>query len=147
MANNEDIDFGQMSEALNDKLDRDGRNVDTVSGADVVIEYQLPTADNNYTWYRLYKSGWVEQGGISEIPSRINSGESQTTIIFPKSMSNSSYSAQMTFQNGGAFYANSQLTFRDKSTSNVKLEFYVNATGTTGTFPVCWEVKGMSAQS
>ena len=30
---------------------------------DFVIESQLPTAENNYTWYRKYKSGWVEQGG------------------------------------------------------------------------------------
>ena len=30
---------------------------------DYVIETQLPTSDNNYTWYRKYASGWVEQGG------------------------------------------------------------------------------------
>ena len=33
--------------------------------ADYVIHYQKPTAENNYTWYRLYKSGWVEQGGLA----------------------------------------------------------------------------------
>ena len=32
--------------------------------ADYVIEYQTPTAENDYTWYRKYKSGWIEQGGI-----------------------------------------------------------------------------------
>lgn len=31
--------------------------------ADYVIETQIPTAENDYTWYRKYKSGWVEQGG------------------------------------------------------------------------------------
>ncbi|MDE6481581.1 MAG: hypothetical protein K2L25_02045 [Alphaproteobacteria bacterium] len=31
--------------------------------ADYVIETQTPTAANNYTWYRKYKSGWIEQGG------------------------------------------------------------------------------------
>ena len=59
-----DIDIGAISEALNDKTDRDMRNVDNTAGADAVIEYQAPTAGNNYTWYRKYKSGWVEQGGI-----------------------------------------------------------------------------------
>ena len=59
-----DIDFGQLSEALNDKSDRDLRNVDTTAKADAVIDYQEPTAENNYTWYRLYKSGWVEQGAF-----------------------------------------------------------------------------------
>ena len=33
------------------------------SDVDLVIESQLPTSDNGYTWYRKYKSGWVEQGG------------------------------------------------------------------------------------
>ena len=59
------IELGGITESLNDKTDRDMQNVDTISGADAVIEYQVPTADNGYTWYRKYKSGWVEQGGIA----------------------------------------------------------------------------------
>lgn len=31
--------------------------------ADFVVAFQAPTAENNYTWYRKYKSGWVEMGG------------------------------------------------------------------------------------
>lgn len=31
---------------------------------DYVVESQSPSAQNNYTWYRKYKSGWVEQGGL-----------------------------------------------------------------------------------
>ena len=34
-----------------------------IVNADYVVESQLPTAENNYTWYRKYKSGWAEQGG------------------------------------------------------------------------------------
>ncbi len=30
---------------------------------DYVVAWQMPTAENNNTWYRKYKSGWVEQGG------------------------------------------------------------------------------------
>lgn len=32
---------------------------------DFVVAAQAPTAENNYTWYRKYKSGWVEQGGYA----------------------------------------------------------------------------------
>lgn len=44
---------------------------------DYVIEWQSPTANNNYTWYRKYKSDWVEMGGafhrrIQSIRSRIS---------------------------------------------------------------------------
>ena len=59
-----EINVGYISEALNDKSDRDLMNVDNTAGADAVIAYQLPTAQNNYPWYRKYKSGWVEQGGV-----------------------------------------------------------------------------------
>lgn len=31
--------------------------------ADYVVAWQMPTSNNNYTWYRKYKSGWLEQGG------------------------------------------------------------------------------------
>lgn len=31
---------------------------------DYVVESQEPTEANGYTWYRKYKSGWVEQGGF-----------------------------------------------------------------------------------
>ena len=54
-----------------------------IANADYVVESQLPTAENNYTWYRKYKSGWVEQGG--EITTNIN------TVILPVAMANNHY--------------------------------------------------------
>lgn len=39
-------------------------NTRTNGMIDYVIESQAPTSANNYTWYRKYKSGWVEQGGV-----------------------------------------------------------------------------------
>lgn len=50
---------------------------------DYVIETQLPTAENSYTWYRKYKSGWVEQGGETT--------EKSDTVILPISMADSNY--------------------------------------------------------
>ena len=80
-----DINIGEITEALNDKSDRDMRNVDNTAGADAVIEYQVPTADNNYTWYRKYKSGWVEQGGyVTNAP---------VTINLPVEMADTNYTA------------------------------------------------------
>ena len=57
-----DINFGAISEALNEKTDRDLKNVAVGGGADAVIDFQIPTAENSYTWYRKYASGWVECG-------------------------------------------------------------------------------------
>lgn len=39
-------------------------DIPNLNSIDYVIEYQSPDAGNNYTWYRKYKSGWVEQGGV-----------------------------------------------------------------------------------
>lgn len=87
-----DIDFGQISEALNDKSDRDLRNVDTTAKADAVIDYQEPTAENGYTWYRKYKSGWVEQGGQKTLSSNTDS----TTQNLPIAMLNTNYQVVLT---------------------------------------------------
>lgn len=59
---------------------------DALNGADYVIAWQTPTAENNYTWYRKYKSGWVEQGGIVK---RAQSNDIQ--INFPVCMDNTNY--------------------------------------------------------
>lgn len=60
--------------------------ITTLQGYDYVIESQLPTADNNYTWYRKYKSGWVEQGGI--VPQQTSN---DYLIVFPIEMSDTNY--------------------------------------------------------
>lgn len=47
-----------------------------------VIEFQAPTAGNNYTWYRKYADGWVEQGGVAP---------ANTTVTLPIQMQNINY--------------------------------------------------------
>lgn len=54
--------------------------------SDYVIESQEPTPANGYTWYRKYKSGWVEQGGFVE-----KSQTDNNTVTFPKPMANADY--------------------------------------------------------
>ena len=54
-------------------------NMDT---ADYVIASQEPTAANGLTWYRKYKSGWVEQGGHIF---------GSSSVTFPIPMKNNDY--------------------------------------------------------
>jgi hypothetical protein len=65
--------------------------VPDLSTADYVIKLQAPTADNNYTWYRKYKSGWVEQGGYVS-----TANDTFVTITLPIEMSNTAYQVQKT---------------------------------------------------
>lgn len=129
-----DIDFGQLSEALNDKSDRDLRNVDTTAKADAVIDYQEPTAANNYTWYRKYKSGWVEQGG-SGVAGNI-------TITLPIPMADDHYTATMP---GTTTYSSTAGIGADaivitKTTTTIKYGV-MSAFG----FTFDWQVSGIAA--
>jgi hypothetical protein len=80
------FNMGIFSELANSKVDLDLRNVD-LSKTDILIEYQEPTAANSFTWYRLYASGWVAQGG------HINfTGSDYTaTVVLPIIMADTNY--------------------------------------------------------
>ena len=59
--NQEQMDWSAWASSLAGKANIDLSN--TPSNIDYVIEEQLPTADNGYTWYKKYRSGLIEQGG------------------------------------------------------------------------------------
>lgn len=128
-----DIDVGQLSEAINDKMDRDAHNVESPSA--VVIETQKPTSANNYTWYRKYSDGWVEQGGVVTLNGAISA--TNKIINFPITMADTEY-----YSNGA-------------SDANVAVNVYVGWQHTTymtigtnsgsNTGKTRWEVKGKYA--
>ena len=129
-----DINIGAITETLNDKLDRDLRNVDTTTGADVVIDYQAPTAENGYTWYRKYKSGWVEQGGQSS-----NSNNSGVLVTLAVAMASTDYTILVAPVNG-AGYGTSGYGGDNRTTTTFKV--YCNNNGGR---PSWWVVCGMAA--
>ena len=84
------IDVNQLSNALQQKVDLPAGK--SQADIDYVVESQAPTADNNYTWYRKYKSGWIEQGGIWTGDITIQSGhENYATITLPCTMNSTNY--------------------------------------------------------
>lgn len=74
-------------------------NIADIAG-DWVVESQLPTAENNYTWYRKYKSGWLEMGGslsgrsvtfpaeFAQIPTLVFGNYSSSTTNTPQNAYN-----------------------------------------------------------
>lgn len=103
---------------------------------DTVVEYQKPTAENNYTWYRLYASGWVEQGGILVVAS------SGVAITLPIVMANNTYGCLAT-------------AISDISVDGVGLQMYGRTTtlfylrnknyGSSLSIGATWQVSGMAA--
>ena len=63
-----------------------------------VIEFQEPTAQNNYMWYRLYDDGWVEQGGFQYNPG----GATGLTKTLPITMADTNFVMLVTNDNSTA---------------------------------------------
>lgn len=104
---------------------------------DPIVEFQEPTGANNYTWYRKYASGWVEQGG------KVSGATSASAINFPVTMADSNY-----YINGHVFGntdTNSNwIKFGTLTTTGTT---YVTGYGANNMWavPSTWEVKGMAA--
>lgn len=103
-----------------------------------VIEFQAPTALNNYTWYRKYADGWVEQGGI------VSSSENGSYVVnLPVTMADTNYDIQMIsgYDGNGSLvmYSNVATTYFERVSTN--------NSGTYASRETRWEVKGMYAQN
>lgn len=135
-----DIDVNYLSEAINDKMDRDAHNIQSPSA--VVIAKQDPTEENGWTWYRLYSDGWVEQGGVL-----LNATTGSHQISVPIEMNNVNtlmYSTKVwfifisgTIQNQGVHI--------DLSRQFSTTEFGCFSWGATG--HIGWQVSGISKQN
>lgn len=114
---------GLNAELFNDKADVDFNNTQMI---DYVIEFQRPTAANNHTWYRKYKSGWVEQGGRATTSS----------VSFPVTMADTNYQVMMTQTGGSSAYAAEPI---NHSTTGFTYWQYQSV------YSAYWQVSGMAA--
>lgn len=97
---------------------------------DAVVAFQKPTAENGYTWYRKYASGWVEQGGWHE---------GNLIVSFPIAMANTNYFTMINSiynNSGNAPYSDLGYIARKTTTGMTK-------GGNAATFT--WQVSGMAA--
>lgn len=106
--------------------------------ADYVVESQFPTAANNLTWYRKYKSGWVEQGQYKRDITK-----NQANIVtLPVPMADTNFGGSISCSNI-TYGAATTLSIDSHSTTQVNLWGYTGAAAST--IRVSWEVKGWAA--
>ena len=132
---------GLITELSNGKADRNLLN--TTDNVDIVIESQFPTADNGYTWYRKYKSGWVEQGGI-----KLQNTDSKQDLSLPIEMSGPTYSVLTSVMDDNLNNYVFCVKVTDKTTTGFKTTVwgsYQQGISTSG-YNFVWQVSGMSAQ-
>ncbi len=119
-------------------------DVSALNQGDYVIETQIPTPENNYSWYRLYKSGWVEQGKTTSIGNLSDGQSSSVEDTFVITMANTNY--QVIATPTASNYSNRVFAnFGDKTTTGL-LVGVRNIGGNTNSITVNWQVSGMSAQ-
>lgn len=80
---------GINTEMFNSKADRELNNIP--SNYDYVVATQEPTSANGYTWFRKYKSGWVEQGGITTFAQHDANTSKVNTVSLPVEMADTQY--------------------------------------------------------
>lgn len=85
-----------------------------LESADYVIESQMLTEENGYTWYKKYKSGWIEQGGFIK-----ESDTDNNTAFFPIEFSNTNYTVVITAANPGSVdYVSRQIFAKETNSFN-----------------------------
>lgn len=128
---------GLNTELFNEKADLNLANV--LANIDFVVERQEPTAANNYTWYRKYRSGWVEQGQRTTTVA----GNTQT-VNLPVEMSDTNYDLQITphYMNAG-----SAATVNVVTITTTSFTVWGNQSGAAGyqAVPFSYTVCGMAA--
>ena len=133
----DDIDIGQIGEALNHKADLDLNNTNPF--ADYVIEWEAASLANNYRWYRLYKSGWLEQGG-----NNIASTTGAITITFLKHFKDTTYTLTSSIlHNATPVDLTNAQAVGGKTVSS--FQYFCKAATDTG-YNISWEAKGFAEE-
>ncbi len=101
-----------------------------------LISFQNPSSDNNYTWYRKYADGWVEQGQKNVLLPHNTIKE----INLPMTMLNTDYTV-ITSCETLYFGAFSTISAAVNTSEKINLFQYNSA---SADIYVCWEVKGIS---
>ena len=97
-----DVNYGATLEAINNKADRDLNNTYLVPSP---IDYVIETGANedNSQWYRLWKSGWLEQGGQGYF-------KDNQIVTFLKPYKNTNYSLSGVRVTSGGTFGTKDLT-------------------------------------
>lgn len=131
--------------ALYNELKTQVENMDASSlpdDMDYVVEFQNPTAENGYIWYRKYSSGWIEQGARSKVTDA-----NGTIITLPVKMADNQYSIQthITDEKQTAYVFEVQVKQCTTSSFHARqIASYMSSQWTSGYYFV-WEVRGMAA--
>ena len=131
---------------LNSTVDGHTESINTLNGYDYVINSQSPTAENDYTWYREYKTGWIEQGGIYQKASfSLGSGSTieVSGITFPKTLAES---PKIVYVSDDMTFFNLHVIERTTTGIKIKISNQLPVSNTQSACNIFWSVQGTVAE-
>ena len=138
--NSHDITIGDHTNQIDDLSNRISNMVDCV------IEFQLPTMDNGFRWYRKYQSGWVEQGGTVFIQA-VSAYQGASEMVFfqiPMCCNGSeNYKSLITRTDDPGNTYGVTLYTDAKNTTSMEIHYFTTDNLTDG-LHLDWEVKGIA---
>ena len=108
-------------------------NTRTAGILDFVIDSQEPSSQNNYRWFRKYKSGWVEQGGF---------GAKNEIITLAVTMKDTNYGALAGF----CITGNNNISYSVNIDSKTTTSFKIRSESSVPTNEAYWHVYGFYQQ-
>ena len=118
-----EIDINQVYEDLNIKANTSLSNVDSN------IDYVVESYNDGTNWYRKYKSGWLEQGGL--IDSSVSDG---STVNLLKPFKDTNYTFSLGVKQKTASYGRRY----EPSTTTTFKAYWISTTSSI----TYWEAKG-----
>lgn len=142
--------------SLNDRIDGIDDDIDGIQtdianidlDGDYVVASQMPTSQNQFTWYRKYKSGWVDQGGMATTAKNSDNTPNLITVTMPITMQSTNYTLSLGAHWGWDVTKDLfSVTHGSRTTNSFKVRgVYGNETITAAwQIPVYWRVCGMGA--
>lgn len=132
-------DIEDLQTAVQNKANSDLSNVP--ANIDYVVEYKNPT-DSDLNWYRKWKSGKLEQGGIA--PATVGN------LTFLKPFANTNYTVigniSLTYRRVGQGDGSGSVLFFPEATSFCYVTFAAQNFGDIGAQNISWRAEGQGAQ-
>ena len=126
----------EVNTLLNNKADINLSNIS--NNIDYVIETKQPT-DSDLSWYRIYKSGWVEQGGRIAVNCTANIAAAWNAN-FPITMIDTNYNYSLALKSGWIY----ESLGGTEAYTTTYLSGFINTPHDQGVI-LTWEVKGQKA--
>ncbi len=106
-------------------------------------DYVIETYRAGEKWYRKYKSGWVEQGGVTSVGALESNVAQVKKVTLPVEMANITYNATAVAHNNSTF---SRLVANLGPRATTNIQFGIRNIGTdVSDSYICWSVSGMAA--